>query len=65
METHFVVSSETYAEKARRLLERYRYRFRVHKVTAAAGCAFHFRVSAPAAAIFALLQAGGIPYQTN
>ena len=65
METHFVISSETYAEKARQLLERYRYRFRMHKTTAAAGCAYHFRVSAPAAVIFALLSSGGIPYQTG
>ena len=40
METHFVVSTETYAEKARQLLERYRYRFRMQKITAASGCAF-------------------------
>lgn len=65
METHFVVSTETYAEKARQLLERYRYRFRMQKITAASGCAFHFRVNAPAAAVFALLSSGGIPYQTN
>ncbi|MBR3449031.1 MAG: hypothetical protein IKH27_14635 [Oscillospiraceae bacterium] len=65
METHFVIPSETYAEKARQLLERYRYRFRMQKITAASGCAFHFRVNAPAAAVFALLNAGGIPYQTN
>ena len=65
METHFVISTETYAEKARQILERYRYRFRMHRITAASGCAYHFRVNAPAAAVFALLNAAGIPYQTN
>ena len=65
METHFIVLSETYAEKARLLLERYRYRFRMQKVTAASGCGYHFRVSAPAASIYALLTAQGIPYQIN
>ena len=65
METQFVVMSDTYAEKARQLLERYRYRFRMHKVTSAAGCAYHFRVSGTADAVFALLTSGGIPYRAN
>ena len=65
METHFIVLSETYAEKARLLLERYRYRFRMQKYTASSGCADHFRVSAPSAAIYALLTAQGIPYQIS
>ena len=64
METHFVVQSETYAEKTKRLLSRYRFRFLVRKVTAAAGCSYQFTVAAEPAAVFALLSAQRVPYQT-
>lgn len=63
METYFTVGSETYAEKTNRLLNRYRYPYRVTKVTGASGCAYRFRVSAPADDVFSLLTAHGIPYQ--
>ena len=65
METHFVVMSETYAEKARQLRERYRYRFRMQRITASSGCAYHFRVSAEAGSILPLLSSAGIPYQSS
>ncbi|MBR4201434.1 MAG: hypothetical protein IKQ91_09225 [Oscillospiraceae bacterium] len=63
METYFSVGSETYAEKAQRLLGRYRYPYRVTKTTGTAGCAYRFRVAAPAEELFSLLTAHGIPYQ--
>ena len=63
MDTHFVVQSETYAEKTKRLLTRYRFRFQVRKVTAAAGCSYHFTVAEAPAAVFALLNEQQIPYQ--
>ena len=63
METYFTVGSETYAEKAQRLLSRYRYPYRITKTTGPSGCAYRFRVSAPAEGIFSLLAAHGIPYQ--
>ena len=63
LDTHFVTDSETYTEKVKRLLTRYRYRFTVRKATSAAGCAWHFTVSAPPAAVFALLNENGLPYQ--
>lgn len=64
METHFTVSSATFAEKTKQLLSRYRFRFQVQKVTGSAGCAYQFTVSAEPAAVFALLTAQRIPYQT-
>ncbi|MBQ8923079.1 MAG: hypothetical protein IJ060_13150 [Oscillospiraceae bacterium] len=64
METHFVVQSPTYAEKTKQLLSRYRFRFQVQKVTAAAGCSYRFTVAAEPAAVFALLTAQRVPYQT-
>lgn len=64
MDTQFVVASETYAEKTRRLLERYRYRFRMTKTTGASGCTYRFKVSGASESIFALLAAHGIPYET-
>ncbi len=63
MLTHFLVRSETYAEKTRRLLERRRFHFRMQKTTANEGCAYHFAVAAPAAQIGELLNAHGIPYR--
>ncbi len=64
MVTHFVVQSETYAEKVKRLLAQYRFRYQVRKVTAAAGCSYQFTVSGEPSAVFALLSDRQIPYQT-
>lgn len=63
MDTHFRIASETYAEKAQRLLERYRFHVRVRKVTGPGGCAYQFAVSAPPDTVFAFLETHGIPYQ--
>jgi len=63
MQVHFTVRSETYAEKTRRLLERYRYRWQMQKTTSREGCSYHFTVAADADQLAALLQANRIPYQ--
>ena len=63
MDVYFTVMTETYAEKAQRLLSRYRYPFRVTKVTGRNGCSYRFRVAGNADAVTALLDAQGIPYQ--
>lgn len=64
MDTQFVVASETYAEKTRRLLDRYRYRYRLTKTTGASGCTYRFKVSGASEPIFALLSTHGIPFET-
>lgn len=63
MQIHFLVRSETYAEKTRRLLERYRYHFGMQKTTSREGCVYHFTVAGDADQIAALLNAARIPYQ--
>ena len=65
MDTHFRIASETYAEKAQRLLERYRFHFRMFRVTAPGGCMYRFAVSAPAEQVYAFLDKHGIPYQIS
>lgn len=64
MQIHFTVRSETYAEKTRRLLERYRYHYQMQKITSREGCNYHFSVAADADQLSALLNANRIPYQT-
>ncbi|MBR5405180.1 MAG: hypothetical protein IK107_02705 [Oscillospiraceae bacterium] len=64
MQTQFTVRSETYAEKTRRLLERYRYHFGMQKTTGRDGCTYRFTVAVQDTdELAALLQAAGIPYQ--
>ena len=63
METYFSVRSQTYAEKAQQLLNRYRYPYRVTRITGAEGCVYRFRVSAEQQDVLDLLNAYGIPYQ--
>lgn len=65
METYFVIRTQTYAEKAQHLLNRYRYPYRVTRITGADGCAYRFRVSASRQDIFTLLAAYEIPYQAD
>lgn len=65
MDTHFRIVSETYAEKAQRLLERYRFHFSMRKVTAQGGCMYRFAVSAPPDSVFSFLDTHGIPYQIS
>ena len=64
METYFVIRTQTYAEKAQQLLSRYRYPYRMTRVTGAEGCVYRFRVQAAQQDIYDLLSAYGIPYQT-
>lgn len=63
MEVYFAVASGTYAEKAQRLLSRYRYPFQMTKITGKEGCTYRFRVSGAAESVLGLLTANGIPYQ--
>lgn len=63
MENYFAVASGTYAEKAQRLLSRYRYPFQMTKTTGREGCSYRFRVAGEAEQICSLLSANGIPYQ--
>lgn len=65
METYFVVRTQTYAEKAQHLLNRYRYPYRVTRFTGTDGCTYRFRVSAAQQDIFDLLSAYGIPFQAG
>ncbi|HAG14101.1 MAG TPA: hypothetical protein DCG49_09600 [Ruminococcus sp.] len=65
MDSHFRITSETYAVKTQRLLDRYRYHWRVRKMTAQNGCMYLFTVSEPPESLFSLLDAQGIPYQIN
>lgn len=61
MDTHIIISSQTYAEKARHLLNRYRYSFRLQKTVTQEGCVYRLTVSAPPDAVLPLLTANGIP----
>ncbi len=63
METYFGIRSQTYADKAQHLLNRYRYPYRVTRVTGEEGCVYRFRVAAAQQDILDLLDAYGIPYQ--
>lgn len=63
MDMQFQIGTETYAEKARRLLDRYRYRYQMRKTVGKNGCAYRFSVSAPEDEIAPLLRSHGIPYQ--
>lgn len=65
METAFIIRSQTFADKAQHLLSRYRYPYRVTRVTGADGCMYRFRVSAAQQIIFDLLHTAGIPFQTS
>ena len=65
METLFVIRSQTYADKAQHLLSRYRYPYRVARITGKDGCMYRFRVSAAQQDIFDLLNASGIPFRTS
>ena len=64
METYFIVRTQTYADKAQHLLNRYRYPYRVTRVTGEEGCVYRFRVAAAQQDILDLLSAYGIPCQT-
>lgn len=63
METRFLLPTETYAEKAKRLLESHRLPFHVKRMTTSEGCTFAFRVNAPPETVFPLLQQYGLPFQ--
>ena len=65
MDTQFLISSETYAEKTKRVLERAHIRWRVQRFTAPEGCTFRFTVPAPPAVVYPLLQAARIPVQAG
>ena len=65
MDTQFMIHSETYAEKAKRVLERAQIRWRVQRFTAPEGCTFRFTVSAPPSAVHPLLRSAGIPVQAG
>lgn len=61
MDIHLVITGQTYAEKADRLLTRYRYPHRMQKTVTAEGCVWRFGISGPLDEVLALLQANGIP----
>lgn len=63
METNVLITSETQAEKAKRLLAQKAYRFRLAKTTTPSGCAFRLSVDAPPSAVLPLLAADRIPFR--
>lgn len=63
METNVLLTSETMAEKAKRLLSQKQYRFHVAKITTPSGCAFRLSVDAPPSAVIPMLAANRIPYR--
>ena len=65
METQFMIPSETYAEKTKRVLERAKIRWRAQRFTAPDGCSYRFTAFAPPAAVYPLLRAAGIPAQAG
>ncbi|MBR6420780.1 MAG: hypothetical protein IKS42_10630 [Oscillospiraceae bacterium] len=63
METNVLLTSETQAEKAKRVLAAKPYRFHVAKTTTPSGCAFRLSVDAPPSAVLPLLAANRIPFR--
>lgn len=63
MKTHVLLTSETYAEKARRLLRRHLLDYHMEKTTTPSGCMFRLTVDAPPSEVLSLLTAERIPYR--
>lgn len=61
MDIHLIIPTQTYAEKARQLLSRYRYPCRIQKTVTREGCVFRLSAAAEPDDILRLLSANGIP----
>ncbi len=65
METVFLVPTETYAEKTKRLLAQYRLPYHMQRVTAAEGCTARFVVRHSPDVVLSLLRGSRIPYRSG
>ena len=64
-ETVLILPNETYAERAKRALERQRIRCQVQRITTPAGCAFRLTAAAAPALVYPQLAAAQIPLRSG
>ncbi len=64
-ETVLILPSETYAERAKHILEQAHIRSQVQRITTPQGCAFRLTAAAVPAAVYPLLSAARIPLRSS
>lgn len=65
MKTVFRIASETYTEKAKRILAQNHIPYRMQKVTGAEGCTAKFTADAGSERVFSLLRSNGIQFRSD